>query len=65
MQNKREYTVQEIQDINNSHLVKMFSKYSGLEPSVLLYRGGFYRNPDTGDITPWCRHQWTAKVTFA
>lgn len=65
MSNRREYTVQEIQEINNSHLVKMFSKYPGLEPSVLLYRGGFYRNPDTGDITAWCRHQWTAKVTFA
>jgi len=61
MSNKREYTIEEIQDINNSHLVKMFSKYS-LEPSVLLYRGGFYRNPETGDITPFCRHQWTAKV---
>lgn len=24
------------------------------------YRGGFYSNPDTGEITPYCRHVWKA-----
>lgn len=22
------------------------------------YRGGFYSNPDTGEVTPYCRHVW-------
>jgi hypothetical protein len=30
--------------------------------SPWLYRGGFYNNPKLGEITPFCRHIWVAKV---
>lgn len=26
------------------------------------YRGGFYTNPKTGEITPYCRHRWVGIV---
>jgi hypothetical protein len=26
------------------------------------YRGGFYTNPNTGEITPWCRHIWVGET---
>jgi len=59
--NRREYTYEEIQDISNKHLVEQFSKY-GIEPDVFLYRGGWYRIPETTESRPFCRHQWKLKV---
>jgi hypothetical protein len=56
-----EYTLDDIKRLPNGHLKEMFKDY-GLEPDVFLYRGGFYRLPGTLNTTPWCRHQWTAKV---
>lgn len=61
MSNRREYTLDDIKALPNGHLKEMFKDY-GLEPDVFLYRGGFYRLPGTLNTTPWCRHQWTAKV---
>lgn len=57
----RAYSLDEIKQLPNEHLKKMFKKY-GLEPDVFQYRGGFYRLPGTLNTTPWCRHQWNAKV---
>jgi hypothetical protein len=47
------YSLEEIQSLNNG------MKGVG---DVFLYRGGFYNNPDTGETTPFCRHQWVAEV---
>lgn len=58
------YTLEEIKSLSNEHLKKMFAKYDGLQPDVFAYRGGFYRLPGTLNTTPWCRHQWTAKVVM-
>lgn len=57
------YTLEEIKNLPNEHLKKMFKKYD-LQPDVFAYRGGFYRLPGTLNTTPWCRHQWTAKVVM-
>ena len=57
MANPREYSIEEIKALSNTHLEKMFSKYN-LEPDVFLYRGGFYSEPGGETITPFCRHQW-------
>jgi hypothetical protein len=61
-QEKTYYTLQEISELPNQHLVDMFKKYS-LEPDVFQYRGGFYRLPGTLNTTPWCRHYWKANVS--
>jgi hypothetical protein len=55
------YTIQDIKDLPNDHLVEMFAKYD-LQPDVFQYRGGFYRLPNSLNTTPWCRHEWRAKV---
>jgi hypothetical protein len=49
------YTLQEIQSLDN-----------GMKDvdDVFLYRGGFYNNPNTGETTPFCRHQWNAEVVI-
>jgi len=26
------------------------------------FRGGFYRNPENGQVTPWCRHEWWVQL---
>ena len=26
------------------------------------YAGGFTTNPDTGEVTPWCRHYWEQRT---
>lgn len=57
MSNQREYSIEEIKALSNTHLETMFSKYN-LEPDVFLYRGGFYSEPGGETITPFCRHQW-------
>lgn len=31
---------------------------------VWLYRGGFYHNPNTGETTPYCRHEWVAHKVY-
>ena len=56
----REYTLDEIQNLPTSHLKKM-----GLPEDPFLYRGGFYTTPGGVrgiNTTPFCRHQWVAKV---
>jgi hypothetical protein len=58
-----EYTLEDIAGLDNEHLKKMFANYN-LEPDVFAYRGGFYRLPDTLNTTPWCRHEWVAKVVI-
>jgi len=59
----RTYTLEEIASLPNDHLVEMFAKYD-LQPDVFQYRGGFYRLPGTLNTTPFCRHEWRAKVVI-
>ena len=59
----REYTLDEIQNLPVLHLKKM-----GLPEDPFLYRGGFYTTPGGVrgvDTTPFCRHQWVAKVKIS
>lgn len=56
----REWTIDEIYKLPTSHLADM-----GLPTDPFQFRGGFYRNPDSGQTTPFCRHQWTAKVVIS
>ena len=57
MDERREYSLEEIDQLSNAHLVKQFANY-GIDPDVFLYRGGWYREPGTDQSTPYCRHQW-------
>lgn len=45
------FTRDEIEQISNEE-----------DYSVFLFRGGWYHNPDTGDTTPYCRHQWQSVI---
>jgi hypothetical protein len=59
----REYTLDEIQNLPVLHLKKM-----GLPEDPFLYRGGFYTTPGGVrgvNTTPFCRHQWVAKVKIS
>jgi hypothetical protein len=49
------YTLEEIQSLNNG--------MKGVS-DVFLYRGGFFHNTETGETTPFCRHQWAAEVVI-
>jgi hypothetical protein len=51
------YSLEEISSLSVTHLSDM-----GLPQDVFTYRGGFYRNPDSGQTTPFCRHYWKANV---
>ena len=51
------YSLEEIASLSTAHLSDM-----GLPGDVFTYRGGFYRNPDSGQTTPFCRHYWKANV---
>jgi len=51
------YSLEEISSLSTAHLSDM-----GLPGDVFTYRGGFYRNPDSGQTTPFCRHYWKANV---
>jgi hypothetical protein len=53
----RMYSLEEIGSLSVTHLSDM-----GLPQDVFTYRGGFYRNPDTDQTTPFCRHYWKANV---
>lgn len=53
----KEYTLDELQSLPTGHLRKM-----GLPADIFAYRGGFYRNPDTGEVTPFCRHEWVSEI---
>jgi len=53
------YSLEEIGSLSTSHLNDM-----GLPTDVFQYRGGFYRNPDSGQTTPFCRHYWKANVVI-
>lgn len=43
----RYYTREDINTMSN-----------GFGLSVFEYAGGYYHNPDTGETTPYCRHNW-------
>jgi hypothetical protein len=51
------YSLEEIDSLSTRHLTDM-----GLPADVLQYRGGFYRNPDSGVTTAGCRHFWRVNV---
>lgn len=53
------YSLEEIASLSTSHLNDM-----GLPEDVFTYRGGFYRNPVSGQTTPFCRHYWKANVVI-
>ena len=53
------YSLEEISSLSTTHLNDM-----GLPGDVFTYRGGFYRNPDSGQTTPFCRHYWKANVVI-
>lgn len=53
----RMYSLEEIGSLSTAHLSDM-----GLPQDVLQYRGGFYRNPVSGQTTPFCRHFWKVNV---
>jgi hypothetical protein len=55
--NSKMYSLEEISSLSTAHLNDM-----GLPDDVFTYRGGFYRNPDSGQTTPFCRHYWKANV---
>lgn len=57
MGSNRQYSIEEIQSLSTQHLLDM-----GLPGDVFQFRGGFYRNPDSQQTTPWCRHQWKVNV---
>ncbi len=57
LNSNRLYSLDELKSLPTSHLTDL-----GLPADVITFRGGFYKNPDSGQTTPWCRHQWTAKV---
>lgn len=57
MSSGRTWTTDEIKSLDNG--------MPGDIGDVFLYRGGFYRNPDTGETTPFCRHQWVAEVVVS
>ena len=59
----RDYTLAEIQNLPTSHLTDM-----GLPADPFLYRGGFYTTPGGVrgvDTTPFCRHEWVARVKIS
>lgn len=47
------YTRQEIARMNN-----------GFGLPVFQYAGGFYKNPTTGETTPFCRHSWYENIVI-
>jgi DNA-binding MarR family transcriptional regulator len=47
------FTREEIQNISNQ-----------LGYSVFQLCGGWYRNPNTGRTTPYCRHEWVRNVVI-
>jgi len=56
----KDYTLDEIRNLPTSHLKKM-----GLPEDPFVYRGGFYTTPGGVrgiDTTPFCRHEWVARV---
>ena len=53
------YSLEEISSLSTSHLNDM-----DLPDDVFTYRGGFYRNPESKEVTPFCRHYWKANVVI-
>ena len=41
-----------------NELSQISQRVYGDENSVWIRRGGFYRNPNSGETTPFCRHVW-------
>jgi hypothetical protein len=62
--NPREWTLQELKDAEIGVLKLGIENLSKMElpEDLILYRGGFYRNPETGTTTPFCRHEWKVNV---
>ena len=50
MELKRLYT--------RNDLTKISQRIYGDDNSIWVRRGGFYRNPNSGETTPFCRHVW-------
>lgn len=60
----REWTLEELQAADEEVLklgVETLADMN-LPEDLILYRGGFYRNPETGITTPFCRHEWKVNV---
>ena len=49
MASNKEWSKEKILDMSNQ-----------FGTNVWIYRGGFYNNPNTGEIEPYCRHIWKA-----
>ena len=60
----REWTLEELTSSNQAVIELGLENLAemGLPEDLFIYRGGFYRNPDTQITTPFCRHQWRANV---
>ena len=56
------YSLEEIASLSNDPLSELSDM--GLPQDVFTYRGGFYRNPESGQTTPFCRHYWKANVVI-
>lgn len=60
----REWTLEELISAENETLKLGMENLAdmNLPEDLILYRGGFYRNPETGITTPFCRHEWKVNV---
>ena len=60
----KEWKLSEIRDlVNDPDFRSLYdlSKYPQFADPV-QFTGGWYRNPETGVTTPWCRHAWVPKT---
>lgn len=60
----KEWKLSEIRDlVNDPDFRSLYdlSKYPQFADPV-QFTGGWYTNPETGDTTPFCRHQWVPKT---
>jgi hypothetical protein len=60
----REWTLEELISAENETLQLGMENLAEMDlpEDLILYRGGFYRNPKTGITTPFCRHEWKVNV---
>jgi len=60
----REWTLEELISAENETLKLGMENLAdmNLPEDLILYRGGFYRNPETGITTAFCRHEWKVNV---
>lgn len=55
----KEFTFEQIDGARVAGLSNGFPELD----NIFDFRGGYYNNPDTGDIEPFCRHYWKA-ITY-